>query len=105
MSDSRSIELLGRAHRQLVHKRRVAALDQRLAAMLSEVSTLLDLGCGDGAIAQIVGQSVPGLTVSGAGYILRPDSAIPRVGFDGLHLPFPDQSFDGCIFVYVLHHS
>lgn len=105
MSDSRGIELLGRAHGQLVHKRRIAVLGQRLATMLPASSTLLDVGCGDGAIASIVSQSINGLTVSGAEYAPRPDCAIPCVGFDGVHLPFPDQSFDGCLFVDVLHHS
>jgi SAM-dependent methyltransferase len=105
MSDSQGMELLGRAHGQLVHKRRVAVLGQRLAAMLPPALTLLDVGCGDGTIAKIVGQSVPGLTVSGAEYAPRPDCAIPCAGFDGLRLPFPDQSFDGCMFVDVLHHS
>ena len=104
MSDSPSIELIGKAHGQLVHKRRIAVLGQRLAAMLPAASTLLDVGCGDGTIAKIVGQSVPGFSVSGAEYAPRADCAIPCVAFDGVHLPFPDQSFDVCMFVDVLHH-
>jgi len=105
MSDSPHIELMGRAHGRWVHRRRVVVLGQGLAAMLPAASTLLDVGCGDGAIAKLVGQSVPGLTVSGAEYAPRPDCAIPCVGFEGVHLPFPDRTFDGCMFVDVLHHS
>jgi SAM-dependent methyltransferase len=105
MSDRQSIDFIGKAHGQLVHKRRVAVLGRQLAAMVPEASTLLDVGCGDGAIAQIVGQSVPGLTISGAEYAPRRDCAIPCTGFDGLRLPFPGRSFDGCMFVDVLHHS
>jgi SAM-dependent methyltransferase len=105
MSDSRSIELVGKAHGQLVHPRRIATLGRRLAAMLPAASTLLDIGCGDGTIAKIVEQSAPGLTVSGAEFAPRADCAIPCLGFDGIDLPYPDQSFDGCMFVDVLHHS
>jgi SAM-dependent methyltransferase len=104
MSDSPSIEFMGKAHRQLVHKRRIAVLGQRLSAMMPSASTLLDVGCGDGAIAKIVSQSVPGFSVSGAEYAPRADCAVPCVAFDGAHLPFPDRSFDGCMFVDVLHH-
>jgi SAM-dependent methyltransferase len=104
MSDRQSIEFIGKAHGQLVHKRRIAVLGQRLAAMLPAASTLLDVGCGDGAIAKIVGQSVPLFSVSGTEYAPRADCAIPCIAFDGVHLPFPDQSFDVCMFVDVLHH-
>jgi SAM-dependent methyltransferase len=105
MRYSQSIRLMGNAHGTLVHQRRVTVLAQRLAAMLPAASTLLDVGCGDGTIAKIMCETVPGLTMSGAEYSPRADCAIPCLGFDGVHLPFADRSFDGCMFVDVLHHS
>lgn len=105
MSDSGTIEVVGRVHGELVHKRRIAVLGKRLAAMLPPASTLLDVGCGDGTIAKIVSRATPGLAITGAEFAPRQDCAIPCVGFDGLRLPFPDQAFDGCMFVDVLHHS
>jgi SAM-dependent methyltransferase len=105
MNDSGAIELVGKAHGQLVHKRRVAVLGRSLAAMLPAAVTLLDVGCGDGTIGKIVEESTHGLTVTGAEFLPRADCAIPCAGFDGAHLPFPSQSFDGCMFVDVLHHS
>lgn len=105
MRYSQSIRLMGNAHGTLVHQRRVAVLAERLAAMLPAASTLLDVGCGDGTIAKIMCETVPGLIMSGAEYSPRADCAIPCLGFDGVHLPFPDKSFDGCMFVDVLHHS
>ncbi|MGD0632158.1 MAG: methyltransferase domain-containing protein [Terracidiphilus sp.] len=105
MSDSKAIELVGKVHGQLVYGRRKAVLVQRLSAMLPAASTLLDVGCGDGTIGKLVGQSVPGMTVEGAEFIPRADCAIPCLGFDGEHLPYADGSFDGCMFVDVLHHS
>jgi SAM-dependent methyltransferase len=105
MSDGGTLELVGKAHGQLVHKRRVAVLGRSLAAMLPAATSLLDIGCGDGTIAKIVEESTHGMTVSGAEFLPRHDCAIPCLGFDGVHLPYPDQSFDGCMFVDVLHHS
>lgn len=104
-SRSRILQLLGKTHRQLVHKRRVAVLAEQLASMVPEASTLLDVGCGDGTIAKLISQTVRGVEVTGAEYSPRADCAIPCTGFDGLHLPFPDKSFDGCMFVDVLHHT
>jgi SAM-dependent methyltransferase len=106
MNDSRGIELLGKAHGRLVHRRRTTVLGERLAANIpATAATMLDVGCGDGTVAKIVSLALPAIVVSGAEYAPRPDCAIPCASFDGIHLPFPDRSFDGCMFVDVLHHS
>jgi SAM-dependent methyltransferase len=106
MNDSRGIELIGKAHGRLVHRRRTTVLGQRLAAITpAATATLLDVGCGDGTVAKIVSMALPAVAVSGAEYAPRADCAIPCASFDGIHLPFPDRSFDGCMFVDVLHHS
>ena len=104
-TSSRHLALAGRMHGKLVHKRRVAVLAERIKEMLPPCSTLLDVGCGDGTIAKTISQTVPGLQVTGAEYSARANCAIPCTGFDGVHLPFPDKSFDGCMFIDVLHHS
>lgn len=98
-------QLIRFLHGYLVHKRRVAVLSDSLKTMLPASSTLLDVGCGDGTIAKLLSQKVPGLKVMGVEYAPRPSCAIPCTGFDGIHLPFPDKSFDGAMFVDVLHHS
>jgi SAM-dependent methyltransferase len=103
--DGKHIQLLGKMHGQLVHNRRVSVLAKGLAGVVPPSSTLLDVGCGDGTIAKLVSQSVPGVEVAGAEYSPRPECVIPCTGFDGAHLPFPDKSFDGCMFVDVLHHT
>ena len=104
-TNSGHVRLLGKVHGKLVHKRRVAVLAERLAAMLPTSTTLLDVGCGDGTIADLISQKVSGLAVTGVEYAPRSSCVIPCTGFDGAHLPFPDKSFDGCMFVDVLHHS
>jgi len=105
LTRSPGIQLVGRVHGQLVRQHRIAVLADRLAAMLPPASTLLDIGCGDGNVAKLISHAVPGLTVSGAEYSPRPDCAIPCLGFDGVHLPYPDRAFDGCMLVDVLHHA
>ncbi len=41
----------------------------------------------------------------GIDVIERPDARIPVAVFDGVTLPFPDQSFEVVVFVDVLHHT
>ena len=104
---SAPIELVGKAHNELVHRRRVRVLAEELASMVppAERTSLLDVGCGDGTVGKLVSELVPGASVAGAEFAPRPDCAIPCAGFDGLKLPFADGTFDGCMFVDVLHHS
>lgn len=98
------LRILGSLHGSLVHRRRTVVLAEKLAEML-EPCRMLDVGCGDGTVAKLISEAVPGLEVRGAEYAPRPECSIPCVHFDGEHLPFEDKSFDGCMFVDVLHHT
>ena len=97
--------LLGKVHGRAVHKRRIAVLAARLASMLAPGSKVLDVGCGDGRIGALLGDTVPHLEVQGAERLPRAGCAIPCQVFDGVHLPFADRSADCCMFVDVLHHT
>jgi SAM-dependent methyltransferase len=105
MINSRYLQWIGKIHGKLVHCRRVNVIAERVKFLLPAGATLLDVGCGDGIIARHLAQTVPGLKVAGAEYSPRANCAIPCVSFDGAHLPFADKSFDGCMFIDVLHHS
>jgi SAM-dependent methyltransferase len=37
--------------------------------------------------------------------MVRPKTAYPVTAFDGVRIPFPDASFDVCMFIDVLHHT
>lgn len=100
-----AVRILGYLHHSLVFKRRIAVLAQRLSALLRPGCTLLDVGCGDGALAALIRDAVPALQVQGVEVHARPDCSIACRLFDGERLPFPDRSFDGCLFVDVLHHT
>jgi SAM-dependent methyltransferase len=104
MTSGSAAALLGKLHGQLVHKRRVAVLARLFSAFLPTQCRLLDIGCGDGVLDALLQQLEPTIEVQGAEFSVRPNCAIPCRPFDGVHLPFGDNSFDGCLFVDVLHH-
>jgi SAM-dependent methyltransferase len=104
MSANAGIRLVGKLHGKVVFERRIAVLAEKLAAMLAPGSRLLDIGCGDGQVAALLREAVPGLKVEGVEVHPRDACAIPCRYFDGFHLPFPDRSFDCCLLVDVVHH-
>jgi SAM-dependent methyltransferase len=105
MQESSAVEVMGRVHGTLVHRRRVAVLAKYLSAMIEPGSSVLDIGCGDGKLDCLLVEKVEGMRIEGAEIQPRADCAITCRAFDGVHLPFADESFDGCMFVDVLHHA
>lgn len=105
MGTNRAIVLMGKTHGRLVHARRVSVIAEILAGMLEPGCKLLDVGCGDGKLATLLTERVAGIDVQGVEILPRADCAITCAKFDGTHLPFPDNSFDACLFVDVLHHT
>lgn len=97
--------LLGRWHNVFVHQRRVRVLAEMLAERIPPPCKVLDIGCGDGTIGQLIAERRPGLAVEGVEVAPRPGCKIPCAPFDGKMLPFPSDSFDACLLVDVLHHT
>lgn len=104
MSANAGIRLVGKFHGKVVVQRRIAVLAEKLGAMIAPGSRLLDIGCGDGKLAALLRDAVPGLKVEGVEVHPRNGCAIPCRYFDGSHLPFPDRCFDCCLLVDVIHH-
>ena len=97
--------MLGAAHQHLVHGRRVEVLARHLAELLPRDATVLDVGAGDGLLAERVSALRPDLTVSGVDVLVRRDARIPVQAFDGARLPFDAKRFDAVMMVDVLHHA
>src|SRR5208283_710503 len=76
-----------------------------LATHVGPNYSLLDIGCGDGTIASLIQSAVPSAQIQGIEIAERAACRIPCRSFDGLHIPFPDATFDVCMFVDVLHHT
>jgi SAM-dependent methyltransferase len=66
---------------------------------------VLDIGAGDGALARLILDRRPDLTITGIDVLVRPDTLIPVQAFDGNTLPLADASVDATLFVDVLHHA
>lgn len=82
---------------------------QKLAAHLAEVippnARVLDVGCGDGSLAQTILNARPDLEITGLDVLVRPTCHIAVQPFDGQTIPFEADSFDIVLFVDVLHHT
>jgi len=94
-----------RWHHAFVHQRRTQVLAELLADQMPKSASVLDVGCGDGTIASLIQKRRPGITIQGVEFLVRPGCKIECHAFDGLTLPFPNSSFDVCLFVDVLHHT
>jgi SAM-dependent methyltransferase len=92
-------------HGNLIFSRRVRQLATHLAELLPRNASVLDVGTGDGSLAQLIGQLRPDVTLRGIDLLVRPRTAIPVEAFDGAHFPAADRSFDVVMFVDVLHHT
>ena len=94
-----------RIHDAYVYGRRT----QRLAAILSSLipsnCRLLDIGCGDGKLAQLLLEARVDLHIQGVDVLVRKQTSIPVTSFDGTNLPYPNSSFDGVMLIDVLHHT
>lgn len=66
---------------------------------------MLDVGSGNGRLAQAIMELRPRLDIRGVDVLLRRDAEIPTVAYDGRELPFADHSFDAILLVDVLHHA
>lgn len=98
-------QILNTAHNAAVFRRRVRVLADHLAKTIGAGETVLDVGCGDGSIAQAIMERRPELGFRGIDVMLRPHSAIPSDVYDGVTIPYPDKSFDWVTIVDVLHHT
>ncbi len=76
-----------------------------LAAQVPPRAAVLDIGCGDGTIGSLIAKLRPDVSIQGVESLVRPECKIECRAFDGSSLPFPDDSFDVCLFVDVLHHT
>lgn len=92
-------------HGKFVFSRRVRILAGYLAALIPPGARVLDVGCGDGTLAKLIAEKLPAISIEGIDVLVRPKTHIPVMPFDGVTIPFPNDSFDIVMFVDVLHHT
>jgi SAM-dependent methyltransferase len=96
---------LDAVHGGWVHPHRLRVLSQHFASILPSAASVLDVGCGDGRLANLIAGLRPDLSFHAIDVLLRPDVAIPVSVFDGNKIPFERLSFDVVMFSDVLHHA
>ncbi len=85
-------------------ERRIRVLSEHIAHLLPRNASVLDVGCGSGEIDSRILKHRTDATIRGIDVLVRPDTKIPVSEYDGCQIPFPDDSFNGVIFIDVLHH-
>jgi SAM-dependent methyltransferase len=100
-----AVDVIGRLHARHVHPRRTRRLASVIAPLLDPSWRVLDVGCGDGRIAEDVARRRHPLAMQGVEVKPRDGCRIPTQPFDGLHLPFDDDAVDAVLLVDVVHHA
>ncbi len=96
---------IDRIHGGYVFDRRVRVLSDHLAWAIPKDASVLDVGCGDGAMAKAISGRRPDLKIEGIDVLVREKTHVPVAEFDGSSIPRDDQSVDVALFVDVLHHT
>jgi SAM-dependent methyltransferase len=99
------MRLIDFIHENLVVGRRARVLCSQLADLIPRDSRVLDVGCGDGLIAELLMQQRKDISLSGLDVSVRPRTRIPVIPFDGCRIPYRNDSFNVVMFIDVLHHS
>ena len=99
------MKLIDRLHGHYIADRRARALSNHLAEIIPDRFQVLDVGCGNGLIAHLITSVRPDISLRGLDVLERDYTYIPVEPFDGDTIPFHDGSFDGVMFVDVLHHA
>jgi len=83
---------------------RFSYLETRLAPYLAGHRTVLDVGTSCGRLAQRL-QNRLGNEFVGVDVTPHPHPVRPSILYDGVTLPFPDDSFDCVMMIDMLHHE
>jgi SAM-dependent methyltransferase len=95
----------GYLHDRDILRRRVSALASAIAPLLPRSARVLDVGCGDGLLAQALLEMRPDLRIEGVDVLVRAGTPIPVREFDGTRLPFADGDYDVAMAIDVFHHA
>jgi 2-polyprenyl-3-methyl-5-hydroxy-6-metoxy-1,4-benzoquinol methylase len=88
-----------------VTARHSRVLLRHLLKLIPPGARILDVGCGDGLIGEMVMAARPEASIQGIDIFLRPQLRIRVLEYDGIRIPHSDQSFDVVLLLDVLHHT
>ncbi|PLX41957.1 MAG: SAM-dependent methyltransferase [Deltaproteobacteria bacterium] len=99
------MKLFNAAHEKFAFKNRTRRIAELLSELLPEGAMVLDVGCGDGLIDELLLSTRPDLKILGVDTLLRDKSHIEVTKFDGITLPFENGEFEWVQCIDVLHHA
>lgn len=91
-------------HNKLIYSRRMHRLAEVISVALEDSHNILDVGCGDGKIDLYLMQKNPALKITGIDVLVRPETYIDVIKYDGYHIPLKDNAVDTVMIIDVLHH-
>lgn len=97
-------KIVGALHSKLVFNRRIQAIANSFKNQLMP-GLVLDVGCGNGMISQLLMGWRDDVFIMGVDTLLRPKTFIPTLQYNGINLPFKDNTFSTVLLVDVLHHT
>jgi SAM-dependent methyltransferase len=98
------VSIYKQLHNTILHDYRMDVLANEIVALLPTVSSILDIGCGDGDLEKRIQAKLPQrVAFQGVDIDNKYGQATIDV-YDGCYLPYPDNSFDVTFFCDVLHH-
>lgn len=98
------MNMVERIHGTFIQQRRARRLARHLAEIIPHDALVLDIGCGDGQLATILGKKRPDITIEGLDVLKREKTWISVREFDGVTIPHETASVDVVMFIDVLHH-
>ncbi|MBZ9650474.1 class I SAM-dependent methyltransferase [Psychroflexus montanilacus] len=84
-------------------KRRNSSKAKLIGGFLNDSTTIVDIGTGSGGFAHFLSQNNFKVTPVDVVDKTAQDGITPVI-YDGLHLPFNDETFDASMLITVLHH-
>ncbi len=99
------LKLIKNLHHKYVFQRRIDVISDEIAKEIPDNISILDIGCGDGSISDRIIKKKPGTVIEGIDIMERPMCLIPYKNFDGMTIPYPENSFNSVLIVDVLHHT
>lgn len=92
-------------HNSRVLNRRFRILSNHISRLIPPKASVLDIGCGSGEIDRLILEQRRDITIEGTDVLVRDNTSISVIKYDGSKLPCEDNKYNTVIFIDVLHHT